>query len=264
MQRLFHALVFLLIAIVNHAEAMYCFCHLPACRHQVEIGPEFYHVKRTRQGGTTQHGYLYGVRASYDYIARYRVYWGLEAAYAKGTLRGKSGDKDTLKSHFSDLSFEARVGYTFQSKTGCCAQFTPFLGYGYFVERNDYVHPSPMSLHFRNTFYYTAVGTLTRAFVTPNFTIGLDVTAKFSIDGKVKVTHDPEFDAQHMQYENKIHCRAAVPFSYRLRLCGYPAEFCLAPFYEYRHYGHHHNVPFDFLDTKIKNFGFDLFYVWRF
>ena len=257
-------LIIFLLFFATSVDAACCFCQLPKCRHQFEIGPEFYHVKRTRKGGTEQRGYLGGGRARYDYIARYHIYWGLETAYAYGTLRGKSGDEIRLKSHFSDLSFEARLGYTFQSKTGCCAQFIPFVGCGYFVERNDYVKPTPLSIHFRNTFYYTAVGAFSRAYITPNLTIGLELTTKFSIDGKVKVSHDSEVDAGSLRYENKIHFRAAVPFTYKMCFCKYPTEFCVAPFYEYRHYGHHHNVPFDFLDTKIKNFGLDLFYVIRF
>ena len=58
-------------------------------------------------------------------------------------------------------------------------------------------------------------------------------------------------------------CRASLPLSYFLTVWGCPAEFRIRspPFYQYRHYGRHHNVPFDFPDTRIKVYGADFEYL---
>ncbi len=249
----FLSFFFLLLLVEGHGASCYG-------RHQFAFGPEFYHLKRIRKGGTEQTGYLYGVRLNYDHIGRYLIYWGLEAAYAKGTLRGETGRDDDLKSRFSDQNIEARVGYTFQSESGCCASFTPFTGVGYFIEKNEYVHPSPATYHFRNTFYYALLGALTKAYLNTKCTIGLNVAAMFSMDGKVKVSHDSDKGNNTLRYENKILCRATLPICYSGEICGCPGEFCLKPFYEYRQYGRHHNIPYDFPDTKIKIFGAALEY----
>jgi hypothetical protein len=237
------------------------FCDLPTWRHQFAIGPEIYHLKRIRKGGTSQDGTLYGGRATYEHIGRYLVYWAVDTAYAIGTLDGHSGNGSKLRSRFSDFWVEGRFGYTFQSKSASCAQFTPFVGWGYFIEKNNYIHPSPLRFHFKNTFNYAAFGALTKAYIRTYLTIGLNVTGRISLDGRMKVTHDPDFDDSTLRYENKIHCRASIPLSYLVCIGGCPAEFRLAPFYEYREYGKHHNVPFDFPDTRIKIFGVDFQYI---
>ena len=87
---------------------------------------------------------MYRFRASFDVLDGAFSYWGLETAYAVGRIDGHSGMGVRLKSHFSDFDFECRLGYTFQGTTGCCAQLTPFVGYGYFIEKNHYIHPSPL------------------------------------------------------------------------------------------------------------------------
>ena len=51
------------------------------------IGPEIYYVSRLKEGGSRQGGTLYGVRLGYDHVQRYKFYWGIDALWAKGTLR---------------------------------------------------------------------------------------------------------------------------------------------------------------------------------
>lgn len=100
---------------------------------KIYIGPEIYHVHRSRKGGTKQHGFVYGVRAGYDHIKRSRLYWGGDILWAQGILRGKAAPSD-LKSTFRDENYEGRFGYTLQTKTGHHYSFTPYIGYGYFRE----------------------------------------------------------------------------------------------------------------------------------
>ncbi|MCE5317270.1 MAG: hypothetical protein LLG04_07900 [Parachlamydia sp.] len=228
--------------------------------HRFSLGPEVYTLKREREGGTHQRGTLIGVRAIYDYIVPRKFYVGFEGSAGTGTLKGRSGGGEQLRSHFTESMVEGRLGYTLKSCSGCCGWFTPFVGGGYFWEDNDYIHPSPKHLHFRNRFGYFAVGCLSRICPLPRFYVGLNVTARFSMKGEVHVSHDPEGEPVTLKYEQKVNCRIVLPLSYFCQC----SEFCLAPFYEYRHYGRRLAFPFDFLDTRIKSFGVELLWVYKF
>src|ERR1700733_6863002 len=150
------------------------FCELPTQRHHLAIGPEVYYLSRTRKQGTHQDGWLCGGRLNYDYFGRYLFYFGCETAYANGNLKGHSGNGTKIKSNFSDFMIEGRVGYTFQSKSASCARFTPFIGYGQFIEWNNYVHPTPLRYHFRNTFSYVLLGALCKVFPNRCTSLGLN------------------------------------------------------------------------------------------
>ncbi len=239
---------------------------IETCRHCFSIGPQFYHLERVRKGGTYQTGYLYGVRFNYEYSGRYLIYYGLEAAYATTQdLNGKNPLKESLKSHFADHMIEARLGYTFQSKTAACGSFTPYIAVGYFLEKNNYVKPSSTHYHFTNKFKYGSIGALSKAYLTPKLTIGLNVAALFSLEGHVKITHDPKYGKTTLDYENKIHARIALPCCYSqidspFLTSYFNQQIALIPFFEYRHYGHHPQVPFDFLKTEIKIYGAEVRY----
>lgn len=229
-------------------------------RHEFHLGPEVYHVSRSRSGGTKQDGVLGGVRGIYDRIGRYCWYWGGEFAFAGGSLRGHTGTGLRLRSHFDDAMVEGRFGYTLQSKSGTCGLLTPFVGYGYAQERNHYVGPSPVHVHFKNSYPYAALGFLSRIYYRPYLSLGLNVTVKYGLEGKIKVSHDPEGKRHSQRYENKLMCRICLPITYQPRSLG----FCLNPFYEYRHFGGLNQVPFNFLDTRLKIWGCDFFLTYKF
>lgn len=229
----------------------------------VFVGPEIYYVDRTREGGAQQDGVLYGVRAGYDHMRRYKFYWGVEGLWAKGVLRGKHAEHGPLHSDFMDANVEGRLGYTLQSKCWRCASVVPFVGLGYFWENNHYKHPSPLQLHFDNTFAYVPVGFLSQVFMTPTFSIGLNFKARILFNGKQKVSHDPENDSSTLRYGEKLQYRVELPLSYFFCWKDCRLAISLDPFYEYRHYGHSANFPFDFLETKLNLYGatLKLFYL---
>jgi hypothetical protein len=232
--------------------------------HQINLGPEVFSLERMREGGTKQSGTMYGIRGTYDSIGRYLIYCGLEGAYSQGVLTGKTGSGSPIKSHFTEECIEGRLGYTFQSKNKKLMSFTPFLGVGYFKELNHYVSPSLVKVHFDNRFSYAAYGCLLRGFFTPTFSFGLNVTARWSLNGKVKISHDPNFDVTSVKYTQKMQARVSMPFWYNLKCTPFPVEICFSPFFEYRQYGKKIAVPFDFLDTRIRSWGASLFYSIRF
>lgn len=228
---------------------------------EFSLGPQGYHVKRLRKGGTVQSGGLYGIRAKYDFFGPCLLYAGLEGYYGIGTLRGKTGRGDPLKSQFSELNIEGRLGITLKGHSGCKPSFTPFVGYGRFIEENNYSRPSPTHFHFRNIFDYACLGAMFRGEVNERLTLGLNVTTLLSLDGKIKVTHDPEYGSSIMHYEQKFHVRVSIPISYFVAC---QSELVLTPFYEFRRYGTQYDEHFDFLDTQIKIYGAVIYYRYSF
>jgi hypothetical protein len=218
------------------------------------VGPEIYYVKRTKEGGAVQTGTLYGVRIGYDHVRRYKFYWGCDVLWARGILDGHVAD-DKLKSEFTDTNIEARLGYTFQSKCWRCASFTPFVGGGYFWEYNNFVNPTPLKLHFKNIFSYVPVGFLSQIFLMPTLSVGLNFKARVILEGKQNVSHDPKFNKSTQHYIENLQYRLELPIIYFFCWKSNPLGVSLVPFFEYRHYGHRANFPFDFLETKLKFYG---------
>lgn len=226
-------------------------------------GPEIYYIHRTKEGGAKQTGTLYGVRLGYDHIRRYKFYWGIDALWAKGILEGKT-ESDHLKSRFTDINVEARIGYTFQSKYWRCLSCTPYIGGGYFLENNNYEHPSPLTVHFKNRFSYVPVGFLSQIFITPHWSIGVNFKVRYLLEGKQHVTHDPEHKKLTQNYEEKLQYRGELPVTYFRCWKKHSLAVSLVPFYEYRSYGHRANFPFDFLETNLKLYGAMLKFLYLF
>ncbi len=227
------------------------------------IGPEIYEVIRTKEGGARQRGTLYGVRMGYDFIRRYTFYWGVDALWAKGELNGHLHDAH-LKSELTDANVESRVGYTLQSKCWRCASLTPYLGIGSFWEKNNYKHPSPMKLHFKNYFSYLPFGFLSQIFITPQFSIGINFKVRFIVEGKQYISHDPKYAKVSLCYEEKLQYRAELPMTYFYCWEMHSLGVSLVPFYEYRRYGHRANYPFDFLETTFNLYGATLKFLYLF
>lgn len=264
MQRIFYLTLFTLSFLLNghlHADcqdwdSQECvtnsYCSPKQLANQLYIGPEIYYATRNREGGTKQHGPVFGVKAGYDHIKRYKLYWGGEVFYGAGHLKGKTGTGSKLKSRFIDFEVEGRLGYTFQQKAGCQFAFTPYIGYGYAEELNKFIHPSPLKVHFRLDYTYVPVGFLSQVTLSPLWTVGLNFKAKFMIDAKNRVTHDEDLGHLKMLVKNEIHYRVEGPLTYQY--CSH-IWFSAVPYYEFRHYGQQSNFPFDFQETKLNLYG---------
>lgn len=228
--------------------------------NQLYVGPEIYHVRRVREGGTKQSGWIFGFRAGYEHIKRFKFYWGGDVLYGKGTLEGHStGSK--LRSRFIDKNIEGRFGYTFQQKVGYRLALTPFIGAGYGEECNNFVSPSPLKVHFKLRFNYAVAGFLSKMNLSPCLSLGFNFKARFLYDAKNHVAHDPEIDNFKMLVKNQMHYRLELPISYQRT-----EHFLLnlVPFYEFRHYGGQVNFPFDFLESKLNIYGATLKFLYSF
>ncbi len=237
-------------------------CSLPICAvswtktfgMETYLGPEVYGVERLKEGGVKQTGTLVGVRAGYDFIKRYRFYFGTDVLWAQGILNGKSqGNK--IKSRLTDTNIEARLGYTIQSKHWRCASLTPYTGFGYFWENNHFEHPTPLPIHFNNRFSYVPFGFLSQIFLTPRLSIGLNVKFRYLISSEVFASHDPEQDDVTQKYNEKLQYRIEMPLDFFYCWRGTSLGLGLVPFYECRPYGKMANFPFDFLETRFHLYG---------
>lgn len=237
----------------NDYEASDFCCRYPS--QCLTLGPQVYHSKRIKKGGTEQHGVLYGLQLSYDHIKRYNLYWGLEGSYAEGKLHGESVNGSSLVSHLTDTEVEARLGYTFQEKNGFQKLFTPFVGVGYFDQTNHFCSPSPIRLHFRDSFKYGVAGFLTRILLTEDFRAGAIFKAKFMHDGKSKVSHDPDFPDSTLIMAERTQYSLDLLFTYLFCCSGFTININVVPFFQYRHYGGRENYPFDLIETKYINLG---------
>lgn len=239
-----------------------CLNFLPL--YKASIGPEIYHIKRTREGGASQSGTAVGVRGSFERIGRYKWYAGVEGLYGCGTIKGHSANGNRLKSRLTDRMIEGRVGYTFQSKCGWLPSFTPFVGYGYSEELNHYKSPSPLLVNFKNRASYFSFGFLSSVMITQSLTVGFNLKARSLVDPECLVKNDPVFDQLKMHINDEVQYRFELPFYYDFYSCDQVFELGLVPFYEFRHYGGRENYPFDFLDTKLKVYGLNLQFTYRF
>ncbi len=225
--------------------------------NQDYMGVECYHVKREKKNGGEQTGTLCGVRWGYERIKRYRYYIGLEGVYAKGDLKGKVSDQK-IQSTLMDLNVEGRFGYTIQAKSGMRPSLTPFVGFGYFLEKNCYHDPTPIHPHFSNRFAYISFGFLSHVYLSCKFGIGLNVRVRYLTYSQVKVSND-SFVGDHTQlYEDKMHYRVELPLTYDPLFDKYNLTISLIPFYEYRPYGYRVNFPHDFIETTYKLTGVSL------
>lgn len=233
-------------------------CEPIKCPHQFYLGPEIYKSCRKREGGTWQDGWLYGARGGYDYIKRYCFYIGGDVLYAEGTLDGKSAKGNKLRSHMTDASIEGRFGYTFQRKHGRHASLTPFVSAGFFSEKNNYVKPSPIPVHFHTKYSYVGGGFLSKIDITRNLEGGVNLKIRWTLDPKCYVSHDPEFDDMKQVVEERFQYRVEIPFKYQFWTCQDVFVVGAIPFYEYRQYGHRANFPFDFFETEFNIYGITL------
>lgn len=223
-------------------------------RNQFYIGPEWYHAERSKEGGTRQQGNMIGIRAGYDRFKRYGWYIGTNASYATGTLDGHSSIKRKIRSHLTDISAEVRAGYTFQQKTCWKLSITPFVGGGYFVEKNYFIKPTESHFHFKTYYSYITTGFFFRMYPREHLEIGLNFKARWPTDPKCHIDHDDVIEPITQNIKEQVQYRLELPMTYRLG-CQGPFAVVLAPFYERREYGGRINFPFDFIKTQFNIWG---------
>lgn len=232
--------------------------YLPCLANSVKLSPEISYLKRKREGGTSQTGMLYGVKASFERIYRYKYYLGLQGSYATGDIKGHAGNRSTLKSCWTDERFEGNVGYTFQYKYCPYYSFTPFVGAGYFRETNKFHRSSPLPLKFITESPYISYGFLSSIIFYDTFSIGLNARFKTPWDLHCRVKNDPDYPNIKLLVGDSLLYRIEMPIIYCVPILLQRIDIGLTPFYERRSYGKKENYPFDFVKTGIDLIGLNL------
>jgi len=234
------------------------------CPYWVSAGPESFHFVRNREGGTHQEGRIDGMRISFDRIKCCSWYLGADYLVANGKLKGETATGRHLKSELTDQIIEARFGFTFQQKMRGNPFITPFGGWGYFKEINDFYAPSPLPCKFTDTFNYLAVGFLSGINFTPLLSMGINFKLRFMQEATSKVSNDPLFDDVTLQMKEEMHIRLDIPFTCSPCTPLSGIGFLLSPFYEYRHFGGREGFPFNFRNTKFYLYGARFALIYRF
>ncbi len=233
-------------------------CRLLDGPHRISVGPQFYHVKRLRDGGSRQTGWLCGLRGSYERLKPNAFYWAAEGSWAQGSIDGTTASGTRIKSDMMDSEVEGRLGYNIHWHCGLCWAFTPFVGAGYYHGENRFVHPSPLEVLFVDTFKFGTAGFLLRAWCDDCWTVGFNFKVRQMYEGRDKVV-DPEVPNTTTIIEDKMHYICELPIQRRICIYGRECYASVVPFYEHRHLGGREDFPFDFIDTKYKIHGVRLF-----
>ena len=229
-----------------------------------KAGPETYHLRREREGGTNQDGWITGVRLGFDRIKRYKMYLGCDYLYATGPLQGSTATGRALSSYITDETLEGRVGYTFRQKDTREAFISPFVGYGYFREVNAFYSPSPIPCKFTDTFHFAALGFLSGVNFTPLLSMGINFKLRFMQGGESKVSDDPIYDTVFLKMHDEIQVRLDVPFMLSPYKTRHSFGLLFSPFYEFRHFGGREGFPFNYKDTKFYLYGAHFALTYRF
>ena len=260
MSSLFRLLVCILFctAIEAHASDFWCI----RGPHSLTVGPEVYYTHRTREGGSKQKGVLYGGEFCYERLRRSALYWGVEGYYAAGTLKGHDGVDRKIRSKKQDMEIEGRLGYSLKWCWSIPISFTPYFCGGYFQEINQFVEPTPLTYKIKDYFPFIGAGFLSRFYVTPTFSVGVNFKANYMLGAKSRITDSSLDESIRLIIEDKFFYEVELPltYSYCIRSCQWETSF--VPFFRYRQYGHHEGFPFDYLETRYQIYGAKL--LWRY
>lgn len=215
------------------------------------LGPEIYHIKRERAGGSQQTGRCDGVRVVLERFKPCGWYLAADAFYSQGDLRGQSASGRPLESTLTDAIYEGRIGYTLYKSCGKPSFITPFGGGGYFHETNDFRPPSILPVKYTDTFNYVTAGFLSGVNFCPLLSMGINFKLRFMLNGTSKISGDPDVEGTVLKMKEEIHARLDIPLSTCLTICNAAASATLEPFFEFRHFGGQVGYPFDFIDTKF-------------
>lgn len=221
------------------------------CAYYARVGAEVYYFQRSREGGTQQSGRMDGIRFSIDRVKGAGLYLGADLLYSNGDIGGYNSRGKKLISEVTDFIVEGRVGFTFMIPFGRFPFIIPYAGYGYFNEENQFLPPSPLTYTTTDKFQFVAAGFLSGLNFTPQVSMGINIKARFMLNGHSYVTKDPDFEDVTLRMNDESQYRVEIPFAYIFCERYVNVEAIISPFFEYRHFGGKEGYPFNFIDTKF-------------
>lgn len=225
--------------------------------HAIAVGPDVYHLDRTREGGTHQDGWLGGARLGYVRLRPNGIYAAADVRYAIGSLDGKSSSGAALESTVQEFEAEGDLGWTL-GFCPCGSQFlfTPYLGYGYFWSTNDFKYPSPSTAKFRDTYGFTAVGIASLVEICDGWAVGANFKARWmSADAEQRITDGSAENDVTLTITPRWLYSLEIPITYCFEECGCCWFASFIPYWQQRDYGGTEGVDGDFIDTHYELFG---------
>lgn len=223
--------------------------------HEFSIGPDVYHLKREREGGTHQDGWLGGVRFDYERLKDNGIYVAADVRFAAGSLNGESSRGATLESTVKEFEVEGDLGWTLGFCLGKPMMVTPYIGYGYFWSSNDFHSPSPFTAQFRDTYGYAAVGLVAAVEIYPCLTLGANFKARWMSDAKQKISGGPTGGDVVFKIGERWLYGIDLPISYHFEACGRCWLASVVPYWQQRDYGGTESVAGDFIETHYVLYG---------
>jgi hypothetical protein len=202
---------------------------------------------KLKQKSAKQDGWLYGVRANYDFISPCNIYFGSEIGYKRGTLKGHTKTllvvvfdeelgsyvpKDKIKSNYSDFWGELRLGYTF----GSGYTVSPYFVVGYEKEITDFLSPSPLEIKKTLTYGYFGVGAISNFLINQCFAVGVNFKLKWMFATTDKTNGEDFIFDKNISCAGCFHYEVEVPFSWYFTQ---NIKLSIAPFYQYKNYDTH-------------------------
>ena len=226
--------------------------------HELTLGPQVYSLKRERQGGTFQKGFLYGGYLNYQRLRWNGFYAEGNVSYASGDLKGKTASGASLKSTLNEFLSEGTLGWTFGLTLGKPISITPYAGYGTFRSTNEFRHPSPLLCRFEDTFQFPIIGIYGLVYWTPCLSFGVNFKARWMEGAKEKVSGDEEMGTLEMMIGDNWLYELQLPITYQFNWNGYCLNANLIPFWDRRDFGGREGYPMDFIQTRYTIYGLRL------
>lgn len=218
--------------------------------HTLWAGPEVYHAKRLRQGGSQQKGWLYGLRICCEREELNSLYWGIEGAWAEGRLNGDTPSGAELRSNMTDTEVEARLGFTMAGHCLTCFSIRPFIGIGYYQGVNRFLPPTPLPIRSADSWGFGTAGVATQFWCNDTWRVGLNVKARQMWNAKNRVSGDPGVPNIVTLIKDELNWVVEIPLEWYPWIYGRCCQVAATPFYQYRHLGGRESYPKDFFETK--------------
>jgi hypothetical protein len=196
--------------------------------HRVFAGVGMSHDK-TKQAGETTSGNPVEMTFGYDYNNHDGLYMFLKMSWNAGQFNGKMDSKD-YRSFNHGIELESRLGWYF-----CMEQdiaLIPYIGLGYNYDRIAIKKTTGINGgKIKSRGYYFPVGILAEWQFMPEFSIGLDVQAKFMFNTRMAVPKNiiGTSDAEIIKGKKMINWVIEMPLVYDLNE---DVDLSLIPYYE--------------------------------
>ena len=220
--------------------------------YRVSIGPEVYHLTRTKEGGSQQKGVLGGVQASLERWRPNGAYWGIQGNCAVGRLHGHTARGTEIVSRLTEKQVEGRLGYNVAADS-TRFQLIPFVLAGKYECENKFISPSPVISTFHDRFDFIGWGFYMVCNLTGSFHYGLTFKSRYMVNGQDEVSGNPDDEDSRSHIKSEWQYDVEIPLQYGSSSEGWAVQ--VVPFYCIRHFGGMEGFPFDFIDTKFRIYG---------